>query len=77
MSWCGVCTFHYGAALNTRPPFQVNFAPYFIAPEGQATLGAVADHVEHLGSVAGRNQCVDSVHCIAIPPNSDSRLVWE
>jgi len=33
----------------------VNFAPYFIAPEGQATLEAVADHVEHIASVAGKN----------------------
>ncbi|EJC97689.1 uncharacterized protein FOMMEDRAFT_149633 [Fomitiporia mediterranea MF3/22] len=32
----------------------VNFAPYFIAPEGQATLARVADHVEHIGKVAGR-----------------------
>jgi len=33
----------------------VNFAPSFVAPEGKATVQAVADHVEHLASVAGKN----------------------
>ncbi|KAH7100314.1 membrane dipeptidase-domain-containing protein [Auriculariales sp. MPI-PUGE-AT-0066] len=32
----------------------VNFATYFVAPEGKATLEAVADHVHHIGKIAGR-----------------------
>lgn len=37
---------------------QVNFAPQFVAADGNATLKAVADHVEHIGAVAGRKQCI-------------------
>ncbi|KAI0075372.1 hypothetical protein K474DRAFT_1664328 [Panus rudis PR-1116 ss-1] len=33
----------------------VNFAPFFVAPEGKADVKAVADHVEHIGNVIGRN----------------------
>jgi len=33
---------------------QVNFAPYFVAAPGKATLSVVADHVEHIAKVAGR-----------------------
>ncbi|KAF8487832.1 membrane dipeptidase-domain-containing protein [Gautieria morchelliformis] len=32
----------------------VNFAPQFVAADGNATLQAVADHVEHIGAVSGR-----------------------
>ncbi|KIJ50715.1 hypothetical protein M422DRAFT_65702 [Sphaerobolus stellatus SS14] len=32
----------------------VNFAPQFVAADGNATLGAVADHIDHIGNVAGR-----------------------
>lgn len=37
---------------------QVNFAPQFVAADGNATLKAVADHIEHIGAVAGRKQCI-------------------
>ncbi|GJJ05984.1 hypothetical protein Clacol_000171 [Clathrus columnatus] len=33
----------------------VNFAPQFVAADGNATLYAVADHVDHIGNVAGRD----------------------
>jgi len=32
----------------------VNFVPYFIAPPGQATIQAVADHIEHIAKVVGK-----------------------
>ncbi|TFK44479.1 membrane dipeptidase-domain-containing protein [Crucibulum laeve] len=32
----------------------VNFAPFFVASPGNATVDAVADHVEHIGKVAGK-----------------------
>ncbi|KAF8524856.1 membrane dipeptidase-domain-containing protein [Hysterangium stoloniferum] len=32
----------------------VNFAPQFVAADGNATVFAVADHVDHIGNVAGR-----------------------
>ncbi|KAF9268765.1 hypothetical protein L218DRAFT_917800 [Marasmius fiardii PR-910] len=32
----------------------VNFAPPFIAPDGEATVEAVANHVEHIAKVAGK-----------------------
>ncbi|KAF9512152.1 hypothetical protein BS47DRAFT_1394442 [Hydnum rufescens UP504] len=32
----------------------VNFAPSFTAGEGDATVSVIADHVEHIGRVAGR-----------------------
>lgn len=35
---------------------QVNFAPYFVAPPGKATVQVVADHVEHIAKVAGKRQ---------------------
>ena len=34
----------------------VNFAPYFIAESGEATVKRVADHIEEIGRVAGRLQ---------------------
>jgi len=33
----------------------VNFSPDFVAPEGEATVEKVADHVEHLAAKAGRD----------------------
>ena len=36
----------------------VNFAPQFISSGGHATLSEVADHVEHMAKVAGKEQCV-------------------
>ncbi|KAF5351834.1 hypothetical protein D9756_007481 [Leucocoprinus leucothites] len=32
----------------------VNFAPHFVADDGEATVQAVADHVEHIAQVAGK-----------------------
>ncbi|TDL14080.1 hypothetical protein BD410DRAFT_757393 [Rickenella mellea] len=32
----------------------VNFAPFFVAREGNASVQAVADHVEHIAKVAGK-----------------------
>ncbi|KXN90124.1 hypothetical protein AN958_04614 [Leucoagaricus sp. SymC.cos] len=32
----------------------VNFAPQFVADDGEATVQAVADHVEHIAKVAGK-----------------------
>lgn len=40
---------------------KVNFAPYFVAPPGKATVQAVADHVEHIAKVAGKRQYVGLV----------------
>ena len=34
----------------------VNFAPFTIAPDGEATLERVADHIEYIGNVTGREQ---------------------
>jgi membrane dipeptidase len=34
----------------------VNFAPFFIAAEGKATVKRVADHVERIAKVAGKKQ---------------------
>lgn len=36
----------------------VNFAPFFVAPDGEATLESVANHIEHIGKIAGREQYV-------------------
>lgn len=36
----------------------VNFAPFFVAADGEATVEKVADHVEFLASVAGKAQYV-------------------
>ncbi len=35
---------------------KVNFAPFFVAEPGNATVEAVADHVEHIAKVAGKDQ---------------------
>ncbi|KAF8585804.1 hypothetical protein K439DRAFT_1342695 [Ramaria rubella] len=32
----------------------INFSPQFVAADGNATVQAVADHIEHIGNVAGR-----------------------
>jgi len=32
----------------------VNFAPQFVAPDGQADVQAVANHVEHIAKIAGK-----------------------
>ncbi|KAI8998616.1 membrane dipeptidase-domain-containing protein [Trametes punicea] len=39
---------------KTDAVVMVNFAPYFVAEEGKADVEAVADHVEHIGKVAGK-----------------------
>ncbi|KAL5514515.1 hypothetical protein ACEPAG_2604 [Sanghuangporus baumii] len=39
---------------HTDGVVMVNFAPYFVAPEGKATLERVADHCEHIAKVAGK-----------------------
>ncbi|EIW79603.1 hypothetical protein CONPUDRAFT_106218 [Coniophora puteana RWD-64-598 SS2] len=39
---------------QTDAVVMVNFAPYFVAPDGEATLEAVANHVEHIARVAGK-----------------------
>jgi membrane dipeptidase len=36
----------------------VNFAPYFVARDGKATIYDVADHIEHIAKVAGKKQWV-------------------
>jgi len=41
-------------AGDTDAVVMVNFGPQFIAPDGEATLKSVADHVDHIGNVAGR-----------------------
>jgi hypothetical protein len=43
--------------------FQVNFAPFFVAPPGKATTKAVADHVEHIAKVAGKRQYAHLLNC--------------
>jgi len=40
---------------------QVNFAPFFVADPGNATVYTVADHVEHIAKVAGKKQYVQSI----------------
>jgi membrane dipeptidase len=35
---------------------QVNFAPDFVASDGNATLQVVADHIDHIAKVAGIRQ---------------------
>lgn len=37
---------------------QVNFAPFFVADPGEATVDAVADHIEHIAKIAGKEQLV-------------------
>ena len=37
-------------------PIKVNFSGDFVAAAGNATVEAVADHVEHIASVAGKAQ---------------------
>ncbi|KAJ6558490.1 membrane dipeptidase-domain-containing protein [Mycena vulgaris] len=39
---------------QTDAVVMVNFAPFFVAVPGNATVYSVADHVEHIGKVAGR-----------------------
>ncbi|KAJ7209631.1 membrane dipeptidase-domain-containing protein [Mycena pura] len=39
---------------QTDAVIMVNFAPYFVADEGNATVYTVADHVEHIARVAGK-----------------------
>ncbi|KAJ7078838.1 membrane dipeptidase-domain-containing protein [Mycena belliarum] len=39
---------------QTDAVVMVNFAPAFVAPPGNATVYAVADHVEHIAKVAGK-----------------------
>ena len=34
----------------------INFAPYFVADQGMATVEKVADHIEMVSKVAGRMQ---------------------
>lgn len=56
--------------LTASTCLQVNFAPQFVAAEGNATVQAVADHVEHIGAVAGRKQYIFrsvGLYCIAYP----------
>lgn len=36
----------------------VNFAPMFVAADGEATVERVADHIEHIANVAGKEQYV-------------------
>jgi membrane dipeptidase len=35
---------------------KINFNGPFIADDGKADIEAVADHIEHIGKVAGRKQ---------------------
>ncbi|KAJ4483684.1 membrane dipeptidase-domain-containing protein [Lentinula aciculospora] len=44
-----------GAGVGqTDAVVMVNFASYFVAPEGLATVETVANHVEHIASIAGK-----------------------
>jgi membrane dipeptidase len=36
--------------------WQVNFVPFFLAPPGKATVAVVADHIEHIAKVTGKQQ---------------------
>jgi len=39
---------------KTDAVVMVNFAPFFVADEGKATVETVADHVDHIAKVAGK-----------------------
>ena len=39
---------------------KVNFSPGFVSPPGKANVHAVADHVEHIASIAGKQQYIRS-----------------
>ncbi|KAH9854253.1 membrane dipeptidase-domain-containing protein [Lenzites betulinus] len=39
---------------QTDAVVMVNFAPFFVAPAGEADLKAVANHVEHIAKIAGK-----------------------
>jgi membrane dipeptidase len=41
-------------ANKTDAVVMVNFAPFFVANPGHATVEAVADHVDHIATVAGK-----------------------
>lgn len=41
---------------QTDAVVMVNFAPFFVADPGNATVYTVADHVEHIAKVAGKKQ---------------------
>ena len=45
-----------GKGDKTDGVVMVNFAPMFVADEDEATLEKVADHIEHIGKIAGRDQ---------------------
>lgn len=47
-----------GKDNKTDGVVMVNFAPFFVAKDGEATLEKVADHIEHIGAIAGRDQSV-------------------
>lgn len=46
--------------LLTGVGIKVNFSPGFVSPPGKANVRAVADHVEHIASIAGKQQYVRS-----------------
>lgn len=48
---------------KTDAVVMVNFAPGFVAAPGNATVVAVADHVDHIAKVAGKMQYVKLLRC--------------
>jgi len=44
-----------GKGNKTDGVVMVNFAPFFVANDGEATLEKVADHIEHIGKISGRD----------------------
>jgi len=44
--------------LTARSLRKINFAPIFVATPGNATVQAVADHVEHIANITGKKQSV-------------------
>jgi len=51
---------------------KVNFAPYYVAPPGAANVQAVADHIEHIANITGKQQSVsphlDTQNVLLNPP---------
>jgi len=51
---------------------KVNFSPHWVAPPGTANVQAVADHIEHIANVTGKQQSVspylDTQNVLLNPP---------
>lgn len=53
-SWYLALTFDGPSCYDLN--MQVNFAPDFVAAPGKADVKAVADHVEHIATISGKQQ---------------------